>query len=349
MLNRLITYLEIANFISKGEANFIGIIVTPWHYVGIQAAIEMLKNRGENILPLVVFGKHIDTGYAVDINSMPDYCFLLEDGLVPSIEAKLLKETVYYLKSQHGSSKDSVYLFSAWQYSVTRMKYFYSVQPRRYILGKVDEGVATYMNHRSVKRIITENIVCATLNKNINFNLFLREGNKLSPNVEAIKWYKKVLSIEDKIIIQESRKVLIATPCFEDRPEEDIELGKKIKNLIEGIQCLGFECVIKPHPRERNVLSKYSSLRCEIVNNSISLEEFLSTNRTISVISTSSTSLVTAKLFYDVKPVSMVKILDHSQFSKRHCAEMSSFERVFANVVYFPRTLSEVVSECVKS
>lgn len=346
MASRIISYPEIVDTVLKDNINFIGFIVTPWHYVGIQAAIEMLKNRGEKISPLIVFGKHVDTGYAVDINAMPDNCYLFENSKIPLTGSDLLKMFIYYFKAQH-SKKKVVYLFSAWHYNVTRMGYFYSIQPRRYILGKVDEGVATYMNHRSVKRILADNIVSASLNKNINFNLFLKKGVKLSPNTEAIKWYKRVLSIENRANIQESKKVLIATPCFEDSPEEDIEIGKKIKNIIDGIRHLGFECVIKPHPRERDVSSKYSSLGCEIINNSISLEEYMSKNKPVSIISTSSTSLVTAKLFYDVKPVSMVKILDLTQFSERHRDEMSSFQKVFVDSVSFPSTLSGVIYESI--
>jgi hypothetical protein len=118
---------------------------------------------------------------------------------------------------------------------------------------------------------------------------------------------------------------------------------KLLKNLIDLLKKEGLPVIIKPHPRESDCAERYGSLKCEIFDNiNISLESILGSSKNIiAVISFSSTALVTSKLLFDIKAISIINLLQLSDFSLEYQNEMASFSKVFGNIIDMPSSFMQ--------
>ena len=169
-------------------------------------------------------------------------------------------------------------------------------------------------------------------------------------NKEALKYYKKYLTKSNSPpsinIGSFSSKVLIATMAFQRDFIYNNEVIYFLKKLINQIKAQGLVPVIKPHPRENDSLSYYADLNCMVLNNIDPLENlFNSKLKPKLFISFSSTSLINAKLFYDINSISIINLLNLSNFHKIYRDEMNSFKKLFGKQIYFPNSIEEIFLE----
>lgn len=338
------------------EINILGFITTPWHLVGMRAFIEKMKAEGKYKKHIIIVGKHPQTGYVFNENTIPEDACVLECAEMPILHESFVKKLVYLRKLQSSSDDDSLYVVSAWNYRIESAMLIYKYTYRKCILCKVDEGVATYMftSNSLYNSLMTLDLKLLfryfgsiyahrLLKRNLNCNLLVKKGSKLVPNEFIVPYYKKVLNVDNSNVEYIGKDVVIATMAFADDEVLNNELSIKIEKIINYLVEKGYNVIVKPHPRENNTKSKYSSMACRIADKTQSMEEFFMDYRPCALISFSSTCLITAELFYGIKSISMINLLEINNFSQKYKNELLSFKSTFANVVRFPKKLDEVI------
>jgi hypothetical protein len=135
---------------------------------------------------------------------------------------------------------------------------------------------------------------------------------------------------------------VIATMAFQESEIYNNEMSLKINSLVDLLSSKGYHVIIKPHTRELDIDSKYGCLQCEIAESSQSMEEFLMYYRPLAIISFSSTCLITSKIFYDIKAISVTNILDINNFGLVYKNELLTFKKIFKDVVLFPNSFQEL-------
>lgn len=358
-MSKELCFEELVRRLKSDEFNFVGFIVTPWHLLGVRALLTRLEEEGRNIRHLICVMPHAETGYVFDLEKLPEDCFYLKEGMTPVLDTHYFKKWFLLVKSQIGNLVNPIYIASSWNYRVNTTICLSERLKRKFILCKIDEGVATYMytsnslylsiqnrNPHLFVRTILSRILQLFLRHRLNCNLLLKKNGKIKPNEIIVPYYKKILINDKKMGSADDNKlIIIATMAF---PENDVynnEIINKLDVLIPRLKEEGYICEIKPHPRENNPIEAYSKYNIKIVNNSCSMEEYLIANQPRCIISLSSTALITSKLFYDVKPISFVNILDLNNFSQKYYNEMVTFREVFKNIVNFPNSVKELMQE----
>ncbi|MFI3169218.1 MAG: polysialyltransferase family glycosyltransferase [Faecalibacterium sp.] len=147
--------------------------------------------------------------------------------------------------------------------------------------------------------------------------------------------------------------ILINTqPFLQDRmlsSDQDIEILTKI---CECLHNNGYKIVLKLHPREKN-LERYAGLKKFVViakGQAISQEALLANIEVApkAIIGFSSTTLVTAKLFFDLPTISLVQFWDLDALNPKFRMEQEQFLKTFSNIVACPNSLEalfQVLSE----
>lgn len=127
--------------------------------------------------------------------------------------------------------------------------------------------------------------------------------------------------------------ILINTQPLDLDCKQEIELLRRIINVFNEY---GFRVVLKSHPRENNI-EKYNELditidsRCrysqEVIMESMS-------NKPAYIVGYYSTSLITAKIFYNIPAISIAPLaLKEIDMSKEIKDDMVSFIKCFSNMV----------------
>lgn len=350
-----ITIDELIKKLAKDEYNVVGFIVTPWHLLGIRSFIEYIKSIGEYHNHIIIIGPHVTTGFVFDINKLPKDCFIIEDNKNLKLDTNFFKKLHLLWSSQKNNKQKPIYIVNPWNYRIETTIYLRNFLNRKFQLAVIDEGVATYMNTSNrlylslhsgdIKGLIRQfgsALIHRMLKNKINANLLIENNGHLKPNDLIVPYYKKILGIKESVS-SSSNKILIATMAFAEDQVYNNELVVKIKALTNFLREHGYDCIIKPHPREINVESKYSSVSCNIVGGDISMEEYLVNEKPVALISFSSTCLITAKLFYGIRAISMTKLLDLSNFGVIYQNELTTFKKTFEGEIYYPNSHEELL------
>lgn len=339
--------------IAKHNINVLGFVTTPWHYIGMQAFIEKMKADGKCNGHITIVGKHPQNGYV--LNGNLSNCYYLDCEEIPHLNENGLCKLYYFIQSQSNSATDSLYIVSAWNYRLETSIYIYKHTYRKCILCKIDEGVATYMftsnslyeaihtvNVKLFMRYIGSKLFHMLLRGNINCNLLVKKKGRLYPNDKIIPYYRRVLNVDNTESKTYNKDIVIATMAFPENEVFHNELIEQTRKLVDYLSNLGFNIIIKPHPREVYIKQKYARMNCSIADESQSMEEFLVNYRPRAIISFSSTCLITAKLFYDIQSISLTNISNLNNFSKRCRNELTTFRDTFYDVVKYPNSMQEL-------
>jgi len=222
----------------------------------------------------------------------------------------------------------------------------YLLLPKVYVHNKfhriycasIDEGTASYI---STKRIVMMNTVgkkhknlTVILKNNIFYqgirviifgliNFFMiKENEKLflmtktkngyTPNDYTIGLYRKVFNLikMPKLKVLKEPSVIFLSDCLKNKIKNPDAEAKILNNVVKQIKNkLNCKSVyFKPHPNEMQNLDYFKeNLNCNILTENISAEELFNNNDIVGVVSFSSTALITAALFFDIKTVSYAK------------------------------------------
>lgn len=350
---KTISLKSVLEKIEKNEINVLGFVTTPWHYIGMQAFIERIKGDDKYDGHLIVVGKHPQNGYVLNAN-LPN-CYYLDCEEFPILKENAFFKLRYLLQSQSHSDTIPLYIVSAWNYRLETSIYIFKYTYRKCILCKIDEGVATYMftsnslyeavhcaNVKLFMRYVGSKLFHLLLKGDMNCNLLEMKNGRLCPNNEIIPYYRSVLNVDNTEVRTVSKDIVIATMAFPENEVFHNELTVKTRKLVDFLSNEGFNVIIKPHPREVCIKEKYVGFNCSIANKLQSMEEFLVNYRPHAIISFSSTCLITAELFYNIRSISLTNILNLNNFSKKYRNELTTFRDTFSDVVKYPNSMKEL-------
>lgn len=354
-MKKVLNFATLIEILEKNQINFIGIVITPWHVLGLESSILMLTEMGEQINPLFLILPHEETGFAIKEEDLNEFSYYFQDH-IPHLRG-FPEKMIQLIKSQWVyNRKSKLYFFSAMSYRVEEAIFISRLLRRKIAFGKVDEGVSTYMLAPSLfnnnwgipkKRLITRSIYKRILSEHYNCNLFISRFFTLKPNKLILPYYKKVLGISE--VGKKSKNVVIATMAFSEDKVFNNEIIRILKIIVDIIKSNQFNCIIKPHPREVNAKEKYSCLNCYVEDNSMAMESLLVNIRPSIIISFSSTCLITSKLFYNIFPISVINLTDLNNYGDIYQKEMVAFRKTFGNQISIPNSLEEFDLDLKKS
>lgn len=186
-------------------------------------------------------------------------------------------------------------------------------------------------------------------NEYIDNSILVKKNGKYQPNEDIIDYYKQAINSDkissDKYKVYNNAVVISAQLYFENgRIKDDADL-KLYKEIISGFSEKGISVVFKPHPRDK-ALSRYDGLNCFVdTDNTVSQEIIMASLdvKPAAVLSFTSTSLITSKLFYGVKAASLNELLKGEDVQITLQNEFSNFKKAFGSVVAVVKTTDELL------
>lgn len=178
--------------------------------------------------------------------------------------------------------------------------------------------------------------------------LLLRQGKEWKPNIEMITFFRKVLAMEtyeedysyygNAILINPNK--LFESGVLKDQTETNV-----YQEICEAMAKREVPVIIKPHPREQD-LAKYKDIPCILEKKGkVAQETILATlsKKPYCVIGFSSTTLVTAKLLFDIDAISANYLAPKE--SLRDKKYFNSFNRTFRGLLYMPQDKEELLQD----
>lgn len=276
---------------------------------------------------------------------------------------------------QDFSSKQLVYIASPWHLDLNLFialnKHLHRTHAFRLMM--VEEGLSTYypavntfkhiwevnaMRKRGVRLMSSfllqsaDKILQQRFERNtewINLNLLKGTLDNLQENVAATSLYKEVISEFEQnegigdALPDLNGAVLLATMAYLTSEIKENNDVKTLKVIVDELHKQGKKVFLKPHPREVDYTKRYASLECEFIDTPCSVESVLVSNPNIkAIISFSSTALITSKLLFKIKAISILHLLDMNMYGAYIQDEMRSFIACFSSLVDMPKNLSEL-------
>lgn len=286
-----------------------------------------------------------------------------------NIKTKILSDC-YFIHHKKGRRK--IYVLCPMGINDVFISRLKKAIPDAYIINiVVDEGLGIYMrssfnwaveqyyNTKSIKSFarfvidIQKKRLCikSSMKRNeyIDNSILVKKNGKYQPNEDIIDYYKQAINSDkissDKYKVYNNAVVISAQLYFENgRIKDDADL-KLYKEIISGFSEKGISVVFKPHPRDK-ALSRYDGLNCFVdTDNTVSQEIIMASLdvKPAAVLSFTSTSLITSKLFYGVKAASLNELLKGEDVQITLQNEFSNFKKAFGSVVAVVKTTDELL------
>ena len=368
----------IAQVKSNKELNCIAFARTPWHGTGVNASLKMLaekigkvnavisvqpKNESsdETLLHIDDFNKTDKISFTVFIDGGPVFA----DSIIGKIKQKYNYYSHYF--SNNGCNR-TVYIISPHCPARTFLAVASKELPDiRFVNIICDEGLASYMRtpfnwaveqfvtthsaKKFIRSLLTEipNRICdKSLKKKgryIDFGIFTSDkSGKIIKSETAFPYYQSIIENEKqsgKDFSKYENAVLFNMQLYHAtgqlKNDADIDL---LKEICQRLKQNGFPVIIKPHPRDTDI-SRYNSLGVYVENDySISQEAILASlvKKPKAVISFTSTSLLTSKLFFGVDSISLSNLIENENLSSSLKNEFYHFQKTFGSYVKSPST-----------
>ena len=382
-------YIEDVEELLKNDehCNFLAMVITPYHAVGVEAAVLYLQSIGVEAKGYVLLTAHPSTGMAVKESN-----FSLINGQVKFLEfeyafskrqsfIKELRNKTRLIKSvcKNDKATDEAFYF-VWTESINNL--LSSIRQcranNRIKLIKIDDGAGSYIDafHRRMsygtweagkKNILRklrnyfvayiksssyfvadfaiENKLRKT-NSFINANVFERVSGKLRKNEDFVQFYETAFSNEAKKNDFEcfENAIVINSQALFEFGILDKEIENEIyRNLAVLLRDFSIKIVVKPHPREKNLV-KYSGYGWFLYQqNNISQEIILAqlTQKPICIISVYSSTLLNANGVFGVPVVSLAKILYKKRIDKSLRMILERYIAQYKDIIMFPDSFEE--------
>ena len=355
---RQITIDQIPSLVECNGINFIGTAVTPWHAHGIDCAIKYIRSQGRTVKGLVFIKPALKEGkiyYILDEqNFVNDCCEFYQLAAIFNTQPLYLlnkqfnrfQATARY-NNQDYVDKHLVFIASPWHLDLDLFICLHSHlhKSHSFRLMKVEEGLSTYFPAvNTFKHIWTVNAKNKKRLSLLASFLFQSFDKILQQRFEHhTNWINlNLLKITSGNFHE---NVILCTMAYlksEIKGNSDVNTLEKI---VEELHKQGVKIFLKPHPREIDYRIRYASLGCEFIDIPCSVESILVSNSNIkAIISFSSTVLITAKLLFKIKAISILNLLDINMYGAYIQDEMHSFIDCFSSLVDMPKSLSELRS-----
>lgn len=284
------------------------------------------------------------------------------------------KSVRWYKKQYEEKHENIIFLAAPWHVDYRTFAYLYQALGNSYgfRLILVEEGLSSYFpvidTPRHVWNTLSANkrgfvlirscflsLIQIILRKRfesstqwINLNLLKGKAEELYPNPISINYYRKILiefALKESSIkcLNLDHAIIICTMAYmrsEIKNNSDIyTLGQVVRELKKRKICV----YIKPHPREKDYKVRYAALDCPYIDSPCTIESLIALSPSIrGIISFSSTSLITAKLFFNVECVSVLHFVKKDDYGKYIREEMESFIYCFRKIVKMPYNAEEL-------
>ncbi len=369
---------------TDNEINFIAYLRTSWHANCVKAALMKLsqteKLKGIILLssddyksdkPLVK--KEDFASLGEDISFVVDY---KEDFVYPKSKKELLKIKLapvkYFTKHSKGCRK--IYILNPMIFEALLVPKLKAALPQANIINVVtDEGLGVYMrsdfnwaieryqNTKSLKRFFQTFWVALKkkyykarakkTNEYINCEILKKDKKSYVENSEIVEFCKKALDDEkinpDDCRMYEKAVIISAQLYFENnqiKNDADLSLYKEI---VSRLSDKNINVIFKPHPRDKDI-TRYDCLGCYVEKNNTASQESIIASldvKPLAVLSFTSTSLVTTKLFYSIDAFSLNNLVSKSDLQPSLHNEFKNFEKTFSNVISIPESLDELTEK----
>lgn len=352
------------------EMNFWADGVTPWHALGIDASILYLQDLNTNprgictIPPLGISGYVCDK--TVFVNTVSEKYFASDRAKAakPLFLRLFCQYSFLFHNIKNKNSRDVFYVISSYcnfDFAQRCAKLF---PQRRICCTVVDEGVGVYSDTVTftvdskigfwgrVLRLFNSWLATLIFSKSdgIIYNrLFFQHIDKsVSVNKKIFPYYKTVIDERAKraahsFSVDLTQSVLICTGAWkrsEIQDDEDLVVLIKVCNYLHAAGC---NLLLKLHPRDNFFQAQAEKLHATIVDTTLTTEIMCAISKPKALIGFSTTSLVTAKLFFDIPAFCVADMLDRSKIGKFYLKETGNFKKVFANQIAFPKRENEII------
>lgn len=355
------------------DIDFLAIVTSSWHYLSALSTIAWLKRKKGVRRGIILVFEHPTDGYVIEprlvmtdwFPGLEAYCFKF--GALAS-DAEVRK----YLFHHEKDGKEFYILRPVMPKLEFSVKLYNENARKNVIHIVIEEGMATYMRDWKgwmFEEVTTRDIaevwkklgervwkkeiyrrMLAMRGEYLENILFVKRGKNLIKNKRAISYFKKILEKAADIYDFSAYKnyensVIICTQTYGEQrrilKNDDMEV---LKRLCRAMQEKGWNVIIKPHPREKNI-HKYEVMGCEIDRNSgVPLESiFAGLNvKPRCVVGITTTTLVTAKLFWNIPAISIAKLIQTENYTKEIAGEIDSFCKIFGNMLEIPENLKQI-------
>ena len=333
------------------DYNFIAMIRSFWHAVGVKAAIQRLKDNDINIKGIVLI-QDTEKGILVDKNIFADVQEIKAYNIRVSFfeKAYRIADIKRIANIKKGTTLQECF-FIAFphrpQYDLMRLVYENTSKQLCAIV--IDEGLGSYMRtdyewykaeicasihkervyQRFFSKFCKEKICYKILSQCgliKDFNLFkLDRKGVYQKNGQLESYYKEALRSNINILTridqytQYQNAVVLALQGYhlEKKILQDEDL-KVLEMVCLFFRRKGYSLVIKPHPREADI-KRYGKLQCYIdLEQSIPLEIILEVLpvKPKCIVGITTTALITGSLFYSIPTISVMDLLDRNQVTE---------------------------------
>ena len=363
------------------EINFYADAITPLHILGIEAAMYHLLQQGVDLKGYIAIMAHPVTGFAVseadfhildglDVKALPVVNHYGKRSLSQKLKDRAASYRFFGRCGPADEKKPLFYYITPYKPSfemvmrIAEMKAEYQLK-----VIVTDEGLASYLRnpYTITKSIIPEWGIVRTI-KNLwdiciearwfwkrmqkagmtsEFMLLHGKKGRWKRNEACIEAYRKILSKNrtqedfsyygDAVLINPS--LLYEAKILKERVDIGIyqEIGRLLKQK-------GITMIVKPHPREKQ-LHWYDELDCIVEKKGGMAQENIFAGLTVlprCLIGDSSTTLVTAGILFDIKAISINRLINKKCLNDAHYFD--NFNRTFSNLVMMPETMEELKS-----
>ncbi len=362
------TWKEIENEIRNDTSiNFIGRAISPLHVLGIESYVLHLRDQGITPKGFILVVPHDETGIGIS-----EDCFHKElyEGVTPVIltdGGSIGNKWFTLLKVLFGhKQKNEIYFANPYR---VEFNYVSAIADIRKDTGVhivlTDEGGGSYLNNPYSFR--TNRVPSWGFVDNLRFILYATfRDNALSHVFKArnlIEYFLMLKKVENRWqrndqCCKQILRMLKTCSITEDYSElEDavlicpgllyevgyLTVGQDVEIYKEILEKLGsVKCVVKPHPRERN-LERYRVMNCIIEQRHFTpIEEILANIKKLPkcVIGESSTILTSAAVLFGVKTISINKLINREYLTNKKFFD--NFNADFDELVLIPKTKEEL-------
>lgn len=345
----------------QGKIKFVSSIITAWHLIGLKSYLIKLKEEsGITVEGIVFIEKHPVNGYLLKENILDWGMGINCRCVYNSGTDNVLKILEMYKFFEH----DFCVITPCFPEIIlcNKIASRFEVTTKAVVL---DEGVGSYdtslMRWAKSVFIDTKNIrdsihfvgrylyqKLLKTHKKIkveNFMLFQNEHGKLRADKNVVEYYKRFMNntAGEPIEVDEKQYILFFTnPLEEEGNINGDDLIKVYSDIVSLCRKMGYRVLFRLHPRE-TMLDKYKNVKI-ITAKASSSEELLNrlSKKPVYVIGAHSTSLVTAKLFFDIPAITIGKIL-YDCSKTDYCKHLiNKYNKNFCGIVHIPTSLKDI-------
>ena len=221
-------------------------------------------------------------------------------------------------------------------YQNKELKHFQFVQV---IELKIFEIGYSFLKNIALKYISTENRF-----------LFSKKHDTLIPIWSVVNSYKNVLEKRKRHIKKVKNTAplaIIVTQPFLEYEQLSVEYELNITERVVNILVQrGISVAIKPHPRETvdkytSILTKFKSEQIELIQQKTPVEDFFMLDPAC-IIGYTSTSLVNARVLYNIPTISIINILETTNAEMLN-VQKNEFKKLASNMnIFFINSIEEI-------